>query len=99
MTKKFLTLRFNTGGPPGNELARKYGCGQCSVALLSPDGEVVAKYLDHPTGAQVAEGIVSIPEVAAGEEQLAQLKAKGITKTNAESVAAALKKIGAITSP
>jgi hypothetical protein len=99
MTKKFLTLRFNTRGLPGTELARKYGCETCSVALLSPDGEVVARYLDHPTGAQVAEGIVGIPEVMAGEEQLAQLKAKGITKANAEAVAAALKKVGTLTSP
>ena len=99
MAKKFLTLRFNTRGLPGTELARKYGCETCSVALLSPDGEVMARYLDHPTGAQVADGIVGIPEVAAGEEQLAQLKAKGISKTNAESVAAALKKIGTLTSP
>jgi hypothetical protein len=99
MTKKFLTLRFNTRGLPGTELARKYGCETCSVALLSPDGEVVARYLDHPSGSQVAEGIVGIPEVTAWEEQLAQLKAKGITKTNAESVAAALKKVGTLTSP
>src|SRR5215208_2266541 len=98
MAKKFLTLRFNTRGLPGTELARKYGCETCSVALLSPDGEVVARYLDHPSGSQVAEGIVGIPEVTAGEEQLAQLKAKGITKANAESVAAALKRIGTVTS-
>jgi hypothetical protein len=46
----------------------------------------------------VAEGVVGVPEMAAGEEQLAQLKAKGITKGNAESVAAALKRIGTVTS-
>ena len=99
MAKKFLTLRFNTRGLPGTDLARKYGCETNSVALLSPDGEVVARYLDKPSGAQVAEGIVGIPEVMAGEDQLAQLKAKGINKTNAELVGAALKKIGTITSP
>lgn len=99
LTKKFLTLRFNTGGPPGAELARKYGCNTCSVALLAPDGEVVARYLDKPSAAEIAGGIVGIPEVAAGEEQLARLKAAGITKSNAESVAAALKKIGTVTSP
>jgi hypothetical protein len=98
MTKKYLTLRFNTGGAPGIELARKYKCGNCSLAILTPDGEVAARYLDHPTSIQVAEGIVGMPEVAAGEEQLAQLKAKGVTKANAESVAAALKKIGTLTS-
>src|SRR5262245_66372942 len=79
-------------------MARKYGCGLCSVAILTPDGELVAKYLDHPTGAQVAEGIIGFPEVAAGEEQLEQLQAKGINKTNAEAVAAALKKIGTLKS-
>jgi hypothetical protein len=98
MAKKYMTLRFNTRGAPGNELARKYKCGTCSVAILTPDGEVAARYVDHPTGAHVAEGIVGIPEVTAGEEQLAQLKAKGVTKANAESVAAALKKIGTLTS-
>jgi len=98
MSKKYLTLRFNLGGAPGNELARKYKCGNCSLAILTPEGEVAARYLDHPSGAQVAETIVGLPEVAAGEENLAQLKAKGITKTNAESVAAALKKIGTVTS-
>ena len=99
LAKKFLTLRFNTRGLPGTELARKYGCETNSVALLAPDGEVVARYLDKPSGAQVGEGIVGIPEVLAGEEQLAQLKAKGVTKANAEQVGAALKKIGTLTSP
>lgn len=98
MAKKYMTLRFNTRGAPGNELARKYKCVTCSVAILTPDGEVAARYLDHPSGVHVAEGIVGVPEVAAGEEHLAQLKAKGITKANAESVAAALKKIGTLTS-
>src|SRR5262249_19318369 len=51
-----------------------------------------------PSGIQVAEGIVNIPEMAAGIEQLDQLKAKEITKANAESVATALKKIGTVTS-
>ena len=99
LTKKFLTLRFNTGGLPGAELARKYGCKTCSVALLTPDGELAARYLDHPSGAKIAEGITGIPEVTAGEEQLARLKAKGITKANAEAVAFALKKIGTLPSP
>src|SRR5215213_407498 len=98
MAKKYLTLRVNTRGPAGSDLARKYKCGTCSVALLTPDGEVAARYLDHPPGTQVAEGVVGVPEMAAGEEQLAQLKAKGITKANAESVAAALKRIGTVTS-
>lgn len=98
MAKKYTTLRFNTRGSPGVDLAQKYQCVTCSVAILTPDGEVAARYLDHPPGAQVAEGIVGVPEVAAGEEQLAQLKAKGITKANAESAAAALKRIGTLTS-
>jgi hypothetical protein len=98
MAKKYMTLRFNTRGSPGVDLAQKYKCVTCSVAILTPDGEVAARYLDHPSGAHVAEGIVGVPEVAAGEEQLAQLKAKGVTKANAESVAAALKKIGTLTS-
>jgi len=98
MAKKYMTLRFNTRGAPGNELARNYQCGTCSVAILTPDGEVAARYVDHPSGVHVAEGIVGVPEVAAGEEHIAQLKAKGITKANAESVAAALKKIGTLTS-
>lgn len=98
MAKKYMTLRFNTRGAPGVDMARQYKCGTCSVAILTPAGEVAARYLDHPSGAVVGEGIVGVPEVAAGEEQLAQLKTKGITKTNAESVAAALKKIGTVTS-
>lgn len=66
--------------------------------LLTPDGDVAARYLNKPSGAEVAEGVVAIPEMAAGHEQLAALKAKGITKANGEQVAAALKKIGVVTS-
>jgi hypothetical protein len=88
----------NTGGAPGSELARKYQCGQCSIAILTPSGDVGARFLDHPKGEQVSEGLFGVPEVAAGKEQLAQLKEKGISKTNAESAAAALKRIGAMTS-
>lgn len=98
LTKKYLSLRFNTGGARGNELARSYKVGTCSVVLLTPDREVAARYLDHPTGAQVAEGIIAVPELAAGHEQLTALKTKGITKANGEQVAAALKKIGVVTS-
>jgi hypothetical protein len=99
LAKKYLTLRFNLRGAPGAELAAKYKCGQCSVAILDSDGEVVARFLDHPKGFEIGETIAAIPDVAAGYEQLGQLKAKGITKANAESASAALKKIGAMESP
>lgn len=96
--KKYLTLRFNLRGAPGAELAAKYKCGQCSVAIIDGDGEVLARFLDHPKGVEMGETIAAIPDVAAGYEQLAKEKEKGITKTNADAVAAALKKIGAMES-
>jgi len=98
MAKKYLTLRFNLRGAPGAELAAKYKCGQCSIAIIDGDGEVLARFLDHPHGFDIGDTIAAIPEVAAGYEQLAKEKEKGITKGNAESVAAALKKIGAMES-
>src|SRR4051812_24138237 len=99
LAKKYLTLKFDIVAEPVSELARKYQCGNYSLLLLTPTGEVAAKYTGHPTPAQIADGVVGIPEMTAGQEQLAQLKEKGITKANAESVAAALKKIGTTTSP
>ncbi len=94
MAKKYLTLRFNLRGAPGAELAAKYKCGQCSVAIIDGEGEVVARFLDHPKGYEIGDTIAAIPDVAAGYEQLAKLKEKGITKANAGSVATALKRIG-----
>lgn len=76
----------------------KYTCGNYSVLILAPTGDVALKLAGHPTPAQVADAIVGIPEVAAGKELLEQAKGKGITKANAEVVAAALKKIGTTTS-
>ena len=99
LAKKYLTLRFDTGGAPGSTLAGKYKCGNYSVLLLTPAGEVAARFTNHPTPAQIADGIVGIPEMTAGEELLAQLKEKGITKANAEAVAGALKRIGTVPSP
>ena len=98
VAKKYLTLRVNTGGAPGSELARKYKAGQCSIVILTPGGEVGARYVDHPKGELVSEGLFGVPEVAAGKEQLAALKEKGITKANAELATAALKRIGTMTS-
>jgi hypothetical protein len=98
LAKKYLILRFNLRGAPGAELAAKYKCGQCSVAILDSEGGVVARFLDHPKGYEIGDTIAAIPDVAAGYEQLGQLKAKGITKANAESASAALKKIGAMES-
>jgi hypothetical protein len=98
LAKQYLTLKFDIVAEPVAPLARKYGCGNYSVLILSPNGEVAAKFTQHPTPAQIADAIVGIPEMAAGQESLAQLKEKGITKANAESVAVALKKIGTTTS-
>lgn len=98
LAKKYLTFKFNIVDKPVAEVARKYGCSNYSVLILSPTGEVAAKFTGHPTAAQIADAIVGIPEMAAGQELLAQLKEKGITKANAELVAVALKKIGTTTS-
>lgn len=98
LAKKYVLLRQDTGGPAGQQLGSQFKVGTCSVVVLNPDGEVVGKLANKPAPERVYHLVDGVPEFRAGMDELAKLKEKGITKSNATAVAAALKRIGAMPS-
>jgi HEAT repeat protein len=98
LAKKYVLIRQDSSGPLAKEIRDKYKVGRNSVTLISPEGDVLARLLNEPSAEDVFAAIDGLTDFRAGMEQFAKLKEKGITKANAESVAAALKRIGALPS-
>ena len=96
LAKKYLSYRFDTRGPQVEEIRKRFGLGLCSVAILTPEGEQVAKLLDHPAPEKVYMAVDGAPEFKAGMEELKKLKDKGINKSNSAAIGTALKRIGAM---
>jgi HEAT repeat protein len=95
LAKKYVLLRQNSSGPLGKEIKDKYKIGRNSIALLTPEGEVIARLQNEPSAEDVFSAIDGLPDFRLGMEQLAKLKEKGVTKANADAVAGALRRIGA----
>jgi hypothetical protein len=98
LAKKYVLLRQDSSGPLAKETRDKYKVTRNSVALIAPDGQVLTRLLNEPSADDVFAAVDGLPDFRNGMEQLAKLKEKGITKANADSAAAALKRIGAFAS-
>lgn len=98
LAKKYVLVRQDSSGPLAKEIRDKYKVGRNSVTIITPDGDVLARLTNEPTAEDVLAAVDGLPDFRVGMEQLAKLKEKGLTKANAESFAAALKRVGAFPS-
>jgi hypothetical protein len=98
LAKKYVLLRQDSSGSLAKEIREKYKVGRNSVAIITPDGEVLARLTNEPTAEDVLAAVDGLPDFRVGMEQLSKLKEKGVTKANAETFAAALKRVGAFPS-
>jgi hypothetical protein len=98
LAKKYVLVRQDSSGPLAREIRDKYKVGRNSVAILTPDGEVLARLTNEPSAEDVLAAVDGLPDFKNGMEQLAKLKEKGLSKANAESFAAALRRVGAFPS-
>jgi hypothetical protein len=98
LAKKYVLLREDSSGPLAKDIREKYKVGRNSVTIITPDGDVLARLTNEPSAEDVLAAVDGLPDFRAGMEQLAKLKEKGLTKANAESFAAALRRIGAFPS-
>lgn len=96
LAKKYVLVRQDSSGPLAKDIRDKYKVGRNSVAILTADGEVLARLQNEPPPEAVFNAIEGIPEFRAGNEQLMKLKEAGIGKGNAEAVVTALKRIGTL---
>ena len=96
LAKKYVLVRQDSSGPLAKDIRDKYKVSRNSIAILTSDGEVLARLQNEPPPEAVYNAIEGIPEFRAGNEQLMKLKDAGITKANAEAVATALKRIGTL---
>ena len=95
IAKKYVLVRQDSSGPLGKEIREKYKIGRNSIALLSPDGEVLARLQNEPSAEDVLAAVDGLPDFRLGMDQLAKLKDKGPTKANADAFAGALRRVGA----
>jgi len=98
LAKKYVLVRQDSSGSLAKDIRDKYKVGRNSVSILTPDGEVLARLTNEPTAEDVLAAVDGLPDFRVGMEQLAKLKEKGPTKANAESFAAALRRVGAFPS-
>src|SRR5262249_11347038 len=97
LAKKYVLIRQDSSGPLAKEIRDKYKVTRNSIALVSPEGDVITRLLNEPSADDVYAA-AGLPDFCNAMEQLAKLKEKGVTKANAEAAAAALKRIGAFAS-
>ena len=98
LAKKYVLIRYDSSGPLAKEIRDKYKIGRNSIALITPEGDVLARLLNEPSADDVFSAVDGLTDFRNGMEQFAKLKEKGITKANADAAAAALKRIGALAS-
>jgi len=98
LAKKYVLVRQDSSGPLAKDIRDKYKVGRNSVAIITPDGEVLARLTNEPTAEDVFAAVNGLPDFRLGMEQLAKLKEQGLTKANAETFAKALTRIGAFPS-
>jgi len=98
LAKKYVLVRYDSSGPLAKEIRDKYKLRRNSIALITPEDEVLARLLNEPSADDVFTAVDGLTDFRNGMEQLSKLKEKGVTKGNAEAVAAALKRIGALAS-
>ena len=98
LAKKYVLVRQDSSGPLAKEIRDKFKVTRNSVALLSPNGDVIARLPNEPSADDVFAAIDGLPDFRVGMDQLGKLKEKGLTKSNAESFAGALKRVGAFPS-
>jgi hypothetical protein len=98
LAKKYVLVRQDSSGPLARDIRDRYKVGRNSVTIITPDGEVLARLTNEPSPEDVLAAVDGLPDFRAGMEQLARLKEKGLTKANAESFAAALRRVGAFPS-